>query len=386
MVFLGSFPFLRISLLNRFSVFGFSNAAELPVTERNAGFYDQRLVLDWIQRNIAAFGGSPDKVLLFGESSGAASIDRLVYTSNSSSPFHAAISQSGTASVSVYPDYYPDSWPTLVNLTNCSSAADELACVRAVNASVIKALIEANSLIFGPENDNITQYPTPTLYRRTEHLSAPVPYLLGNNGDEGTAFMLGFDNETEAIYYDLYNPTPSQVAAIEAAYPVATDAATNSSNVFDVVSQIFTDAYFACPAGEVARATADAGYPVWRYFFNQSYPNLQVLSDLGIDLGSYHTIEAALVFGTYPTEGVTDEEVAISQFLQKTWADFAKDPENGPGWRKVGTGENGTSSVADIGQLGKNDVPGVTLISEATLDRNCGLYEPQYATVSYAAF
>lgn len=55
----------------RTNVYGFSGSPQVPVTERNTGFLDQRLALDWVQRNIAAFGGDPAKVTIFGESAGA---------------------------------------------------------------------------------------------------------------------------------------------------------------------------------------------------------------------------------------------------------------------------------------------------------------------------
>lgn len=57
-------------LLIRISVFGFSGSPEIPLTSRNVGFFDQRLALHWVQENIAAFGGDPGKVTIFGESSG----------------------------------------------------------------------------------------------------------------------------------------------------------------------------------------------------------------------------------------------------------------------------------------------------------------------------
>ena len=53
------------------TVFGFPSSSELPATGHNLGFLDQRFGLDWVQRNIHAFGGSKDKVTIFGESAGA---------------------------------------------------------------------------------------------------------------------------------------------------------------------------------------------------------------------------------------------------------------------------------------------------------------------------
>jgi carboxylesterase 2 len=54
----------------RLSIFGFSGSPEIPFGEQNSGYLDQRFALQWVQDNIAQFGGDPTKVTIFGESAG----------------------------------------------------------------------------------------------------------------------------------------------------------------------------------------------------------------------------------------------------------------------------------------------------------------------------
>ena len=107
----------------RTNVFGFPSSPELPPTGQNLGFLDQRAGLDWVQRNIAAFGGDPKKVTIFGESAGGFSVDSLLtsYGPDSNPPFRAAILQSGQISFRASPPPVPfRSWHALAAGLNCS--------------------------------------------------------------------------------------------------------------------------------------------------------------------------------------------------------------------------------------------------------------------------
>ena len=72
-------PVIGVSINYRLSAFGFVSSEEaLTAGVANLGFRDQRLAIRWVNENIAAFGGSPDKVTIFGESSGAESVSAQV--------------------------------------------------------------------------------------------------------------------------------------------------------------------------------------------------------------------------------------------------------------------------------------------------------------------
>lgn len=157
------------------------------------------MALAWVQENIALFGGDPRKVTIFGESSGASSVDRLLTTMGPDNhdgrlPFRAAILQSGQATVSAFPnDGGPAAWRNLVSGLNCtassSSAADtdreEFECVQRADALTIRSILNTGTPVnfdFGPVTDNITQRATPFSGARN---AARVPLLIGSNGQEG---------------------------------------------------------------------------------------------------------------------------------------------------------------------------------------------------------
>tara|TARA_R110002060_G_scaffold14221_3_gene19951 strand:+ start:1325 stop:1669 length:345 start_codon:yes stop_codon:yes gene_type:complete len=77
-------------------VFGFPASPDLPLNQTNLSYLDQRYALQWVQENIDSFGGDPDKVTIFSESSGAISVDSILTAPPASAlPCRAAIVQSG---------------------------------------------------------------------------------------------------------------------------------------------------------------------------------------------------------------------------------------------------------------------------------------------------
>lgn len=172
----------------RTNVFGFPSSPELSLTGHNLGFLDQRKALDWVQRNIHAFGGDPDRVTIFGESAGAFSVDSLLtsYSKNSTPPFRAAILESGQYSYKFEPvTSSVPAWDNLTASLGCPAQyGDNLTCVRAANATTIKNIIEVNELTFNPVADNVTLVPDPVAKRLSGKI-ANIPVLAGTNSQEG---------------------------------------------------------------------------------------------------------------------------------------------------------------------------------------------------------
>ena len=384
------------------AVFGFPTSPELPLDGHNLGFLDQRMGLEWVQRNIAAFGGSPDKVTIFGESAGAFSIDALLtsYPAESEPPFRGAILQSGQLSYRGTPrSYLPESWANLSQALDCPGEYDsDLACVRAAEATEIQRIINENELDFNPVADNITLVSNPAVRRLSGDI-APIPVMGGTDAQEGRVFVVG-QNDTDAYLSAIFEDQPDIVSAVKEAYPLGSP---GISTAYDQIAAIYTDFSFQCNQAKWANDTASIGIPTWRYYFNASFANTQGYPGLGV----YHSSEIGIVFGTYPAENATTQEVALSHAMQGAWARFAKNPAGGPGWNQVGTGAAGQVLVGatetmlggiyadangdpvegafNLGLFGNTAAAmgaGVTVIDQNEVDYRCGFWVPVYEAVA----
>lgn len=113
------------------------------------------------------------------------------------------------------------------------------------------------------------------------------------------------------------------------------------------------------------------GYSTWRYRFDASFPTTNSFANAG----AYHTAEIPEVFGTYPLANqfgtVTKQQIDLSAYMQKVWANFAKNPAGGVGWPKVGS-----ALTMELGLLGSQGSSGVRVISNLVADYPCPVLAP----------
>ena len=253
-----------------------------------------------------------------------------------------------------------------------------MTCLKQVEATKLKDIIESKALTFRPTTDNYTLVSRPYIARHQGKI-ANIPTLVGSNAQEGRVFQYG---KTDLDAY-LKETFPANMAAqIRAAYPLH---APGLQSNYDIMSAIMTDVQFTCPAFLQAHGSYVAGYPSWRYYLNATFPNLQTFPNAGV----YHASEIALIFGWHgklPIAGSQTpsppQEDALSEFIQGAWAKFAKNPAGGPGWQKVGRGHIGLplngSEPEDLGVLGASGSSGVTLVSRKAVDAKCAMFVPLY--------
>lgn len=201
-------PFIAVTLNYRLSAWGFLSSSQVTGSgNTNLGLRDQRMALHWIQENIRAFGGDPDKVTIWGESAGGMSVGchLTAYGGRDDGLFRAGIMESG-GSISYAPSNYTgyqSTYDALVSKVNCTNAPDTLQCLREVPFDQLNSALNGtggeSDYNFSPviDGDLIRNWGSVQLDRQE---FVKVPIIAGTNTDEGTGFGPQGINTTEQFY------------------------------------------------------------------------------------------------------------------------------------------------------------------------------------------
>ena len=325
---------ILVSVAYRLGPFGFLATPELTAESHgggagNYGLQDQIAALKWIQHNIAAFGGDPRKVTIFGESAGGIAVSMLAASPEAKGLFQGAISESGGS-------FAPDKQGDAAGEQVLPLAADEekgaaflarlgahdLASARALPADAINQAAGPALAGFWPTDDGVTlKGDQVKLYREGRFNDTPV--LIGTNADEGALFV----GQTTAAQYvaGVRSGYGAYADKVLAAYPAGSDAEALRS-----ARDLMRDSTFAWSTWTWARLQSQKGHgKAFVYYFNHRppYPDLPAMKDWGASHGS----EIAYVFGHMDPKA-TPSDQAMAESLMSYWTNFAKtgDP-NGPG-------------------------------------------------------
>lgn len=298
----------------------------------NYGLMDQQKALQWVQANIAAFGGNPDNVTIFGESAGGHSVYSHLVAPSSKGLFHKAIAQSGAYSPTQPPLEAGYALYGLPFAGRAGITATDPAEVRAVlrDMSVEEVLTAQADDWYVPVTGGFL--PISIFDAVTTGAFTQVPVMAGSNLNEGRLFTAldmaqGIYYNTEAEYMAglagllVQDPRGLDIQQIADQYMAKQDAA--DPNRFRLAySQVWTDFMFAS-TGYYLWDQLAAGTSLYAYWFTDVNAPNPFGSEI-LPMEATHTDEIQYVFGTVGANGGTPEQIALSDEIVGYWTRFAK--------------------------------------------------------------
>ena len=312
---------ILVSVEYRLNVFGFFHLSHLPdgadyPDAQNLGLLDQVMALKWVHENIAAFGGDPDNVTIFGESAGGASVTLLPLIDGAQKYFRRVIGESGTPVFTRSTEEAIACTNEVMEALGCKTVAD----LQKVDVEkLLQAAGIALNLRTWAERDGRT-VPLDPYEAYAEGAAKNIDLLQGCNKDEMGYFVWGFGLDAwNAFAADrkankLSQMTADEKALAESYCKDAKDVSPEYSSDTRFIDQLA----FIAPLFRMSENQTKAGGKAYTYFFTPESGTPLIRSG--------HGIELAVVFN-HPEETLVSGRAFDETFckiLRKMWVQFAK--------------------------------------------------------------
>jgi len=340
---------VAVTVNYRLGAFGFMSHPGLTKESPNhaSGNYalmDQTQALRWVKRNIAAFGGDPDKVTIAGESAGSISVSALMASPMSKSLFRGAIGESGSllgALPAVSQSQGEQQGLKFEKMVGANSLED----LRSMSAKdLLDATGQQGSPRFSMTVDGYFFPKSPAdIFANGEQ--AHVPLLVGWNSEEANyGFILHGKKPTAENYKsavrDMYGEHADKILEL---YPGNTDEQAKKS-----ATALASDRFIAFSTWKWSYMQAKTGRnPVYRYYYNHPRPAMKGANgDSQRAEGAVHSAEIEYAMGNLPSNKVYDwnvDDFQVSHIMQNYFANFVKNGDpNGlgvPEWTAINRGD-----------------------------------------------
>jgi len=333
-----------VNFNRRLGVLGYLALDELllenpRLTAGNYGLLDVIAGLQWVQTNIAAFNGDPNRVMLFGTSAGGLTSCALLGAPEARGLLDAVAIESAPCSpvmMQGLTDLVPsgsrlppavDSHRDLLTAVGCDTAADVPACLRALPAEdlVLAGVAEEIAkpwMLFAPLLDRVAVQQD--IHSALENMTAgDIPLIVGVAENEVGNQFSALDLPDDASYRDYLAtrfPDPIDDALYDL-YPTAAYATPK-----DAFLTLWSDFAYSCAAQRLALAGA-TGAPSYLYEITRGFN-----SGAFAGQGAYHAIDTAYLFGNFDAFGITPDaqSLAISNAMRAAWSGLVADPMTAP--------------------------------------------------------
>ncbi|KAJ5112861.1 hypothetical protein N7456_001395 [Penicillium angulare] len=305
-----------VSLQYRLNFFGQPNA---PTQSAGLYIYDARAALEWIRDNIEAFGGDPERMVIWGQSAGATLVGALSIGWPDDPIVTGFIQDSGGIEGqgvhTLYTDTSFSNFTFIANKLGCAgNASAQVECMSTIPQADVEAFLQfyqdtglEPAIVFQSYNDNNHTFANYTAAYDSGHY-AKLPKIMGHNAFDGASTAALQSGPPHIV-----GPTPK--------------------------AELAATLHVRCDVVWESQIRESLGATTYRFEYAGNFSNLSPLAFMG----AYHSSELPMIFGTYADVGGqgTQFQKDTSETMQDLWLAFARDPENGLsnlGWPKYSDG------------------------------------------------